>query len=91
MNDELAKLRESEARAWDTARSFGKAHEELATAKEVIARLEGRRCLVCGKPERCAETPKACGFGVSALDMVKRLEKRCERLQAEVKRLRGAV
>ena len=46
----------------DANKKIAALEAQLAAEREKIARLEGRMCLVCGRPEPCQDAPDACTF-----------------------------
>lgn len=57
-------------------RDLAASGRELDAANERISRLEGRRCLICGRESPCKETPEACTFDPSPIEAAREFQRK---------------
>lgn len=63
---------------------------ERNSAREKIARLSGKLCLVCGSRKPCKEAPDACTFDLNPIQAAQEFLARAVKAEAEVERLARA-
>lgn len=64
---------------------------QIAELDAEIARLTGRMCLICGKPEPCSESPDACTFDPNPIDAAREFLHRATRAEEQAAALRKAA
>lgn len=59
------------------------ASEKIESLAEENARLTGKMCLICGRPEPCTDTPEACTFDPHPIEAARAFLRRAERAEAD--------
>jgi hypothetical protein len=60
--------------------------DRVAERDAEIARLTGRMCLICGRPEPCKETPEACTFDPDPITAARSFLERAHKAEADARR-----